>query len=223
MSMSVFGPSVLGNNLMGARRRNGRPDTPEELAENQGNGGMPFAPAVAGGGTNIFNQDQQFPGHNFGSNDIARNGTWLSNWLFNQLGNFSGLAPQVAGIYGKILSGQMPQAVEQLTAPIISQGISKINAQMPTIWRQAEDQLPRALANEAKMSAMDSSISGIAGLMNNVYNSTYAPLLSSALQAGGPETVAQSGLASWQPVRDLGTFDLQRFSIEQMAKNQGRK
>src|SRR5678816_1025208 len=69
------------------RLKNGRPDTPEEiLAASVGVGGGPDLMS-AYGGTNIFDQPQVFPGHNFGfEGDTARAGTWLSNFLFNQLG-----------------------------------------------------------------------------------------------------------------------------------------
>ena len=216
---------------MFTRRRNRRPDTPDEIAADQLAQGLPPSGADAQFPTNLFDQQQQYPGQNFGSQDVNRFGTFDANWLFNQLANSTGmtagLAPQVTGIYGDILGGRMPQAVQQLMAPVISQGIGNINAQMPTLARQAWDQLPPALAREAIMSQGDSRISGIANLMSGVYNNAYGSLLPAALQAGDPtrlaEQITNQGTAPWNIIGQLGSLGNQRFGIEQAGKAQKGK
>lgn len=232
------------------RRRNGRPDTPEErMADAIARGEM--APQ-AGGGNGIFNQPQVFPGENFGFNDITRAGTYLSDWYFNQMGdlynrnmglldrtgelynrgndlynrgnqlydkgwgvfdragslvdqgqnlfgrfdqlandaNISGLVKQVAGINSDVLGGRLPQAVDQIIEPYVNKGLSKINAGAATQFRQADDQLPRALAAVAKMEGMDARTREGAELQSNLYNTIAPQMLANAMAAGSPQQAA---------------------------------
>ena len=200
-----------------ARRRNGRPDTPDELyADAIARGEDPNT--VAGAGNSIFNRPQVYDGNNFGTQDWSRYFTWQANNAANQ---FGGLLNQGQDLYGQgqnlynqfsqlgsdarlneqaanvarfntdVLSGRMPQAIAQIASPYIGRAAGTINAQADTAKRQALDQLPRGgLAAEAVMGANDSAIKGIAHVSGNLYNTLANAAMANALGGGNPAVEA---------------------------------
>lgn len=242
----MLGPAVMPGANPFQRRRNRRPDTPEELAADAaaqaGTVGMDPATAPPPAGTvpgntgiNPFGEPQQFPGNNYGMQDTDRAGTWYSNYILNSMQPFRALTPQATSLFSSVLGGNMPpvinQLVEQLTAPKIAENAAMMNSQVATGTRQALDTLPRAAAAEAIANLQQAPVAAGAQFRSNllgstlpgVFSSIYPQMLGAALGAAGPETALQSGLAAWQPLRDLGMFDLQQYGQEQAAKAAGKK
>ena len=240
---SGYGNTGIMGTGMTARRRNGRPDTSDEIAADSTQ-----APWWQGNTTNVWDLPAPYPGNNLGSNDFSRYGSNLGNEIFNSLGQFTNLSPQIAAAYQQLLSGTTPSTIsgpisemqqylaglidpmasklEGLMAPTLARGVSAINAAAMTGNRQAEDTLPAGgLVSEAKMANADSAMRNIAGLYGQAHDALFNPLaaamggnisqtgnayagglggmLSSALGAGGPETLLQRGLAPWSIAQGL--------------------
>lgn len=132
---------------------------------------------AAGGG--IFDLPSPFPNDSWppkkggwsigdASNSVGN----MANWLFSQ---YSGLTPQIAGIFGDVLSGKGPDVARQLMAPVIA----NIQGQVPTMMRQAEDNLSGGALALAKMNAIQTPVSAIAQMLPQVYSN----LIPAALDA----------------------------------------
>lgn len=142
-----------------------------------------------------FPKDKNWPPKEGGWSigDAANTGGNIANWLFSQ---FSGLTPQTADIFSSVLSGQAPAVAQQLMAPVIA----NIQGQVPTMMRQAEDNLSGGALALAKMNAIQSPVAAMAQVLPQIYQ----PLISGALEAG-----QNTPMRAWQILRDMGTIRLQ--------------